>query len=330
MRKLIHLSFLMFAPAVLFAQDVKKINIDGITLSVSTSWSAQVFHIVDQLSLWSVYSHKEYTRWAATNLKPDKADSALLQQHAAIRRAHQKSAELDRALLTDLPIEEEISGAVADKYLSVEEGAAEQAVLLHFAERLSILKPLSASQAGSFFNMLEAHRAETAAFVAKLVSFTETTGEVTVPVYLVADPDEKNGGGEANGGIIVVETRNNSDDLPVLMHESLHFLLKPYQEKIRIAAEAAGVDPQVINEGLAYGMGGLIENPDKLPNMVVQNITGGRGAADRYTQFYMAGLAARPMLRDALAKGETLSTLLPKFIKKWQTLNGIKTPDIKK
>ncbi len=307
--------------------DVRTVDIGGITLSVSTSWSAQVFHIVDQLSLWSPYSHKQYARWAAKNIELNKADSSLLLQHAALRRAHQQNHDMDLAFLTSCSIEEAASRAVTDNRLSAGEAATEQAILLHFAERLSVLKQLSTRQATSFFTRLEARRAETAVFIAKLLRFSATSSKVTVPVYLVVNPDEKNGGGEANGGIVVIETQEEKPDMiPVLIHESLHFLLKPYKEKIRLASEAAGVDPEVINEGLAYAMGGLMEDPDLLPNMLVQNITRGQGASDRYTRFYMAGVVVRPMLREALAKGETISTLLPKIIKKWQTLNGIKQP----
>jgi hypothetical protein len=306
--------------------DVKKIDLGGITLSVSTSWSAQVFHIVDQLSQWSPYSHKQYVRWASKNLKLNKTDSLLLQQHATLRRDHKKNADIDKAFLTGYSIEEAASRAVTDKRLSASEAATEKGILLHFAERLSILKQLSTLQAASFFARLESHRTETAALISKLLAFTKTQGNVNVPVYLVVNPEEGSGGGEANGGLVVIETQENPDVIPVLIHESLHFLLIPYKEKIRLASVEAGIDPLVVNEGLAYAMGGLIEEPDRLPYMLVRNITRGQDVSDHYTQFYMAGIIVRPMLKDALAKGETITELLPKIIQKLQILNNIKQP----
>lgn len=37
----------------------KRVDLGGLVLEVSDARTAQVFHIVDQLSLWDVYTHEE-------------------------------------------------------------------------------------------------------------------------------------------------------------------------------------------------------------------------------------------------------------------------------
>jgi len=59
----------------------------GLIISVSDSWTAQLFHIVDQLSEWDDATHKQYGRWAAKTLNLGEQDRRLLQEHAAFRRS---------------------------------------------------------------------------------------------------------------------------------------------------------------------------------------------------------------------------------------------------
>ena len=177
-------------------------------------------------------------------------------------------------------------------------------------------------QVDAFYRRLLANKPETAVYIEKMRDFTITPGKLLVPVYLVANPEEGSGGGEANGGHLVVECQERPDPLPFLIHETMHYLLRPYSEKIKNESDSAGVDSQVINEGLAYAMEGLTEDADRLPNYLVQNIARGKTAADRYTQFYMAGIVIRPLLRQALQNGETIAGFLPKAIKEWQHIQG--------
>ena len=75
------------AAAVTPAQaPVIELEFGRFTISVSESWTAQVFHMVDQLAQWDESSHKSYTRWARTNLTLDAEDRQLLQKHAEMRR----------------------------------------------------------------------------------------------------------------------------------------------------------------------------------------------------------------------------------------------------
>src|SRR6266487_4523045 len=61
------------------------VDIGGIIITVSDSLTAQVFHIVDQLSEWDEASHLHYGRWAKRSLVFDEQDRKFLQRHAQLR-----------------------------------------------------------------------------------------------------------------------------------------------------------------------------------------------------------------------------------------------------
>jgi hypothetical protein len=51
---------LLFSFAVIAAP--KRVDLGGLVLVLSDAPPAQIFHIVDQLSQWDVYAHKQYVR----------------------------------------------------------------------------------------------------------------------------------------------------------------------------------------------------------------------------------------------------------------------------
>ena len=75
------LIFLLFSvPSLAISRDL---DFGGMVLSVSDAPTAQIFHIVDQLSQWDIYTHDQYVRWAkTTHLLDEPGDLELLQQHA--------------------------------------------------------------------------------------------------------------------------------------------------------------------------------------------------------------------------------------------------------
>jgi len=298
------------------------VELNCLNFKISDSWTAQVFHIVDQLSEWSQYTHHQYIRWAKKKMQLNKDDSAMLHQHALLRQAHEISDDFDKSFLVNAPIEKAIAAAIVEKRLTEEEGIKEQSVLLYFSKRLSALQDTAVRQVTGFYKNLDAATMTMTSFIKKICDFTATKEKLTVPVFIVANPENGNGGGEANGGRLVIELQDSSYTWPVLIHESFHFLLRPYMEQVKAMSDSAQVDWQVINEGLAYAMAGLLEDVDRLPNALVVNIARGKGLPDWYTQFYMAGLVFRPMLRIALEKGETITGFLPWAIRRWKQVNG--------
>src|SRR5579859_95211 len=82
----------------------ERIDLGGIVLMVSDARTAQVFQIVDQLSLWDVFTHKEYARWAETTHLLDPQDRQLLQRHAEMRKKRGWGNGFEPAFLVDDPI----------------------------------------------------------------------------------------------------------------------------------------------------------------------------------------------------------------------------------
>jgi hypothetical protein len=60
------------------------IDLGELRVAVSTSRTAQLFHIVDQLSGWSPYCHRQYGRWFAQHRPLDDEDRRVLAAHAAL------------------------------------------------------------------------------------------------------------------------------------------------------------------------------------------------------------------------------------------------------
>jgi hypothetical protein len=312
----------IFLPIALSAQTSGDIIVEDLTLHISNSWTAQVFHITDQLSNWSPYTHRQYIRWAKKRLHLTADDSIMLSRYVVLRKAHtHNSDDFDHSFLVDGSIEQAAAAAVDQNRLSESEAKQAQEVLQYFSSRLSILRDTATSQVDRFYKRYAAHRQEMEPFLKKVIHFTESQGKISIPVFLVVNPEEGSGGGEANGGRLVVELQQKPDPLVFLVHESFHQLLRPHQEALKAMADSANVDWQVINEGMAYAIEGLMEDPDLLPNLLVHYIADGRTTADPYVRFYMAAILFRPMLREALTNGETVSAFLPKAIARWKSLS---------
>jgi hypothetical protein len=103
---------------------------------VYISQTAVLFHVVDQLSEWSYYSHRQYGR-AFASLSD--ADRAMLEKHKTVRAKHPWGEGLEQTFYSPLALDEALAAGVAQGRLSSDEAATERAVLLHFAPRIEAL-----------------------------------------------------------------------------------------------------------------------------------------------------------------------------------------------
>jgi hypothetical protein len=296
-----------------------------LTISVSDSWTAQVFHIVDQLSVWDSSAHMAYSRWARDAKNLDDEDRQLLARHAALRQARGWGNGFEQAFLVEDPIDVAAAKAVEANLLSAEEAAEEAKILAHFAPKLLPLRDQQERHLEDFREQLAVERQKLAPVIESLVRFAEVTDAIHVPVFIVANPEERSGGGEANGGRIVVEVPA-PDALGALIHESVHILLAPRAPSIRMAAEQAGLSFGALNEGIAYAMApGLTDDPakaDALAEQLARFVSRGTPASNDYVQSAMVALILRPELRDALADGRTLTSFLPEAAARWRKFTG--------
>ena len=323
--------FLLAVTTVKSAQ-TSDVDIGGIVITVSDSWTAQVFHIVDQLSEWDEFCHRQYGRWATRTHLLDEQDRKLLQRHAQLRHVRGWGKGFEQAFYVESSIEVAAENAVETKLLSAEEAATEKAILMHFAPKLSDLLNKGAPQINSFKERLVVEGKQIVPFVQKLVRFSETETTVRVPLFLVTNPEENNGGGGFSGGRLVLEIEDKPDPLPTLFHECSHTLLFRHKEAIEVAAKSVGLKWMTLNEGIAYALApGLTDNKeefDSLSESLVRTVLKGTPATDSFVQFYMVAVVIRPLLRGAIETGETITTFLPKAVDKWQkccaTLNRSK------
>jgi hypothetical protein len=313
------------APAAPRAAGPAKLDLGGVVLVVSDSTTAQVFHIVDQLSEWDAYAHRQYGRWARKTLALTDEDRDLLQKHAALRRARGWGNGFDQAFLVEGPVDAAAARAVDAGLLTAAEASSEAAILDHFAPRLAPLLAQGSGPIEAFGARLSGERTRLRPIVTQLAAFAESTTVPEVPVFLVANPEADSGGGEANGGRIVVEVPS-PDPMGFLLHEALHTLVRPHLDAIRAAAASAGIGWEALNEGVAYAFApGLTDDParvDLLAEQLVAFLRRGTPSSDATAQAYMIAAVIRPLLRESMQKGETLTAFLPKAVQKWRSASG--------
>jgi hypothetical protein len=313
------LSFLA-APSVCSATP-RTISFDKLELTISESQTAQLFHIVDQLSQWDQYTHKQYVRWAAKSLSLDDDDRRFLRQHAELRGRYGWGSAIEKAFLVDEPLDAAARDAVRRGLLPEADAIRERDILRHFEARLAPLMQQQKPAMDRFVGQLAADRDRLARTIAQLSAFTGLGHKISIPVFLVANPSDQDGGGEANAGRLVLEIPS-ADPRSFLLHESLHFLLAAHQDEIRAAATAAGLSFELVNEAVAYAFApGLTDDgtpDDLLADEIVRMEFQRAKPTDSYLQFYSMALVIRPVLREALRHHERFGTFLPKAIEKWK------------
>src|SRR5690242_8212098 len=129
---------ILLAPTVCHAEG-HTIVFGKFELAISESKTAQLFHIVDQLSQWDQYAHQQYVRWAAKSLALNDDDRRFLQQQVTLRNHHGWGDGLEQAFLVDKPLDIATRDAVRDGRLTETEAMSERDVLLHFAPMLAPL-----------------------------------------------------------------------------------------------------------------------------------------------------------------------------------------------
>jgi hypothetical protein len=213
---------------------------------------------------------------------------------------------------------------------SKKEAETERQVLMHFQSRVERLMADESPTLSQFIQQLQAKRSRMVAFANDASHFIGGA-RLTIPVYLMANPHERNCGGGFNGGRLTLEIAKHYDMYPTLLHEVLHAFLRTKQELIESAAKSVpGLDEETLSEGLAYAYNpGLIQagnsgQADQLLSAVAGYIAQGSSLKDSYTRFNTYGLALRPLLKDAfLGKRQTLDQFLPRATDAWLVLTEL-------
>jgi hypothetical protein len=306
----------------------ERIEVGPLRLDVNISRTAALFHVVDQLSEWSYYSHRQYGR---TFAPLSDADRAVLEQHKVVRTKHPWGKGLEQTFYSPLPLEEALQNGIAQGWLSPNEAATEHDVLLHFAPRIDALLAAQGSALAAFRDRLRRELASRSQVIAEFARFTGRSPD-TVPVYLLPNPDAQNMGGGYNGGRLTIEVPTAADAVPTTLHELFHAFLETRKSDLESAvAGVPGLNAETLNEGLAYAFSpGLVHvgqaDEDFLAKTVREQFEAGNPLSDALTRHNRYGLSLRPLLKDALSdERQTLSTFLPRAIDVWRALHEVET-----
>jgi hypothetical protein len=224
-------------------------------LDVYISETAPVFHVVDQISQWSEFSHRQYVRYfKALDGGLSEDDLKVLAEHAEIRRAHGWGRGPEQAFYTPLGLDEALKAGVAHGDLTNEEAETERRVFQYFRPRVQRM----ISEGGyldGFVHELVERQAELAAFATETARFIGASPAEAIPFYLIADPDDTNMGGGYNGGKLTLEIPRKRDAYPTVLHELFHAFAELKKDSLKAAIRPVpGLDFETLNEGLAYAV----------------------------------------------------------------------------
>lgn len=284
-----------------------------LTLQVVTSQSAQIFHVVDHLSGWTPYAHRQF-REELSGLSAD--DEALLKQHAAVRQRLGYGA-LDQVFYAPRTLAASLDAA-SNEGLSDADVAIERAVLQAFTARAEAMQKKFAPRVERLSMMLADDKATLTAFATEASRFFGG-GRVDLPVFLIASPGGPGtGGGGFNGGRLVVEVADEDVAAGVVLHEAWHAFADAHRvELMQAVTTVPGLDWETFSEGLAYAVvPGIYRFRSERDDYLTTKVREDRAAKklyadDPFVRFRRVALALRPTVSDALTRGETWSTTVP-------------------
>ena len=292
-----------------------------LTLHVVTSQSAQVFHLVDHLSAWTPFAHRQFRD--AVQADPSGGlsanDDALLKQHAALRQRLGYGV-LDQIFYAPRTLAASLAAANGEG-LSAADVATERAVLQAFAARAVAMQTTYGARVDRLSQILVADTATLTAFAGEASHFFGG-GRIDLPVFLIASPGAPGtGGGGFNGGRLVVEVADENVAAGVVLHEAWHAFADAHKEELMEAvATVSGLDWETFSEGLAYAVVPGIyrfrsDKDDYLTTKVRDDIAAKNAFSDEpFVRFRRVALALRPTLSDALEHGQTWSSTLPSVL----------------
>jgi len=301
--------------------DQRSVALGPVTFQVTIARTAQVFYLVDQISMWEPHYHEQYARWADEKHLVGPRERSLLETHKHLRSTSGGWGPLDQAFASTLSIREAASRAVTRGLLTQGDAEQERAVLEAFEPLLSRCLDEGQARLEGFRNLIGERALALARAFTDVQAFADTYTPLAIPLFLVSDPVEHTGGGGYNGGIVWVEV--GAGALDVLTHEAIHVVLRDRGRDVAatVGACGAGLDWETLNEGLDYAISpGILHEGggDPLGRAVDAARTRGRPATDPVVRNQRFGLALRPLVESALAHNGKLTEVLERACAVWR------------
>jgi len=304
------------------AQDLlrpERVAAGPLVLEVRVTRTAQLFHVVDQLSNWHPSCNQQYLDY----IPLDGVDNEMLALFRGLRSKKPYGHGLEEALYTPLDLFDALAAAVANESLTQAEAAMVGLVLEHFAERVDQLVEARVDELDRVLDYVD--RQDLADFASRLSKFTGIA-VLKVPAYLIASPSP--GGGGMEGGVLRVEVGSESVPTRTIYHEVAHaFFLARGNLLAQTAEPHNGLSVSVFAEGLAFAVApGLYDDGsgDPLGALVLADKDSPFGWNDSksLSKRRVFGLALRPVLARALDK-QSLAQFAPRARDIWLAIREV-------
>lgn len=285
----------------------QRVECGPLVYEVYISRTANLFHVVDQLSAWDNSCHGQYRE----HMQLSAEDEELLKQFAAVRAKRRWGQGLEQTFYVPLDVETAIRNGKKDGHITEEEARAIRPVLEHFGPRVDELVASKRAILEAAFRNIDRQRMTRAA-----TSLSKFCGvkKLVVPAFPIASPAP--GGGMMDGGRLRWEL--DSDRLPfsVLVHETTHEYFSQRGDLLQKLVDATpGLDRTLLGEGFAYAMAPGIYGDDDSDNLAY-NVGKDRANDQAWSdpgpgRFREYALGLRPLFREAL-ENSNLEDFLPR------------------
>lgn len=308
------------------AEEPTVLKAGTLTLKIYESETAHLFHVVDQISLWSQFCHRQYLAYFGDL---SVRDNEMLEKHRQIRGKHSWGQGLEQTFYSPESLDAAIEQGIENGHITAAEGETEREILTHFRPRVIALREAERDTLAKFVLRIRGELDALTKFSADVSRFCGGA-EPIVPVYPIANPHDRNMGGGYNGGRLTLEVPREYDYFPIFLHELLHAYVNAQKEQVQQAASTIeGLDYETLNEGIAYALAPGLFHPgsdesDPLADEVSADFAAGKGLSDSYVRFRRLGLALRPLLDDALHdESQTLEDFLPRALDAWRVITQL-------
>ncbi len=306
------------------------VNADLLKMEVVVSRTAQVFHIVDQLSRWSKNCHKQYLSYFGgsdgSELSDD--DQAMLQKHVSVREKHDWGQGLEQTFYAPLSIKEAAQEGVTGGLLTAEEAATEVEVLEYFAPKVELLIQKELPTLTKFRDQLKTERVPIALFTRQLSRLCGNR-RYKAAVYLIVNPHDVSFGSAVAGGRMIVEIPRYGDAYTTLVRNLLSVFVEQYQDDINKSVTGVeGLDADTLTDAIGEAMVPGLLRPegadDVLLNRVAHDLETKKSLTEPGVRTQRFALMIRPALAAALAdKSQTMSAFLPHAVDIWRSMNEL-------
>jgi hypothetical protein len=306
------------------------LEVENLTFNISISRTANLFHIVDQLSEWSQFCHKQYKKdFINHNGSFSAEDQNMLEKHTSIRSVLRWGQGLEQTFYTTADLEAAVEEGIRNKYITPEQAETEIEVFEHFAPYVDKLIESERPNLDRFIENLSNRKAQLEDISKKLSIFCDNV-KLEVPFFIIANPSDSFIGGGYNGQRLTLEIPRKRVSFNSLLHELMHAFIRSQREELENTVKITeGLDYMTLNEGIAYAFSPGIyhsgsKQQDPLFDHVKADIKQEKSLLNDYsTSVYRYGLALRPLLIDAFEKKQSIKVFLPRARDAWLIINEL-------